>query len=272
MNFTFATQNQPCTLCIKVRSLKPCTVRLQVYDYERPNTLLTNRFKIFKNAAEEFDFYVQMPTASPRHTGILIFDDAIGDRPVEQETSFEVIGGAGGIKKYGPPKKLDIAQLKSPDVEEFMDFAWKFCFNLSTLASNPPGELYCSSSKKYQIQLTPILTDESGVEVSTPARINRFTNVIEVSKRKFLTLTVPGRICILCHEYSHKYLNNEASDELEADLNGLTIYLAEGYPRIEAFEVFINTFYALPSDENLQRFKHIEDFIARFDEFYFKAA
>ena len=48
------------------------------------------------------------------------------------------------------------------------------------------------------------------------------------------------RMAILLHEFSHFYLNDRMEDETEADLNGLLIYLALGYPRIEAYQSFFN--------------------------------
>jgi hypothetical protein len=78
-------------------------------------------------------------------------------------------------------------------------------------------------------------------------------------------MTVPNRMAILLHEFSHIFVNENMDDEVEADLNALNIYLSLGYPRIEAFEVFTQTFIDTPTDENKVRFDYIKNFIDDFD-------
>jgi hypothetical protein len=56
-------------------------------------------------------------------------------------------------------------------------------------------------------------------------------------------------------------------DEVEADLNGLLIYLGLGYPRIEAFEVFAVTFMDAPTEMNKVRFDKIKNFIENFESY-----
>jgi hypothetical protein len=73
-------------------------------------------------------------------------------------------------------------------------------------------------------------------------------------------------MAILLHEFSHVYLNENVDDEVEADLNGLLIYLGLGYPRIEAFEVFAKTFLSVPSDGNRMRYDKIKTFIDEFEQ------
>jgi hypothetical protein len=48
------------------------------------------------------------------------------------------------------------------------------------------------------------------------------------------------RFAILCHEFSHFYVNDNMDDESEADINGLLIYLGLGYPRIEGYQAFLD--------------------------------
>ena len=72
-------------------------------------------------------------------------------------------------------------------------------------------------------------------------------------------------MAILLHEFSHYYLNNTPEDEEEADLNALLIYLGLGYPRIEAENVFLNTFHQADTPENRKRWIKIKDVISNFD-------
>ena len=59
-------------------------------------------------------------------------------------------------------------------------------------------------------------------------------------------------------------MNVIQQDEIEADLNGLKIYLGLGYPIIEAHKSFLNVFKETPTEENKKRYQHIEAFIKNF--------
>jgi hypothetical protein len=74
------------------------------------------------------------------------------------------------------------------------------------------------------------------------------------------------RFAILCHEFSHFYVNEDMKDESEADINGLLIYLGLGYPRIEACEAFLEVFEHYPSQENKVRYDKIKNFIDNFEK------
>ena len=63
------------------------------------------------------------------------------------------------------------------------------------------------------------------------------------------------RMAILLHEFAHYYLNDNMEDEIEADRNGLEIYMALGYPRIDAYNVFLDVFENSPSELNMDRYK-----------------
>jgi hypothetical protein len=84
-------------------------------------------------------------------------------------------------------------------------------------------------------------------------------------------MTIPMRMAILLHEFSHFYLNSDISNETEADLNGLTIYLGLGYPIREAYEAFGTTFIGYPSEQNKKRYDIINKFIREYiDEYKIK--
>jgi hypothetical protein len=55
---------------------------------------------------------------------------------------------------------------------------------------------------------------------------------------------------------------------VEADLNGLTIYLGLGYPIKEAFSAFGETFIGYPSAQNKVRYDIIHKFIKDYIEEY----
>jgi hypothetical protein len=116
------------------------------------------------------------------------------------------------------------------------------------------------------IELLPTIIDSKGKELTTPARISRMTGRIQVSKKHFDEYTVPMRFAILCHEFAHFYVNEDMTDESEADINGLLIYLGLGYPRIEACEAFLEVFEHYPSQENKRRYDKIKNFIDNFEK------
>jgi hypothetical protein len=129
-----------------------------------------------------------------------------------------------------------------------------------------PEETYRSDDGQYFIQLKQQIKDANGKVLGTPARIGRRTGVIQVSKTQFEQFTIPMRMAILLHEFSHFYLNEKMDDEMEADLNGLLVYLGLGYPRIEAYQAFLETFKNTPSNLNKKRYDMINNFINNFEK------
>jgi hypothetical protein len=113
-----------------------------------------------------------------------------------------------------------------------------------------PG-LYYGDSVPFVIQYMRDIYTEDGKVHPTPARISIEDPVIQVSMEKFRTMSVPERIIILLHEYSHNFKNNDQDDEVEADSNGLDIYQDLGYPKIEAMNAFGDIM--ADTDNNYQR-------------------
>jgi hypothetical protein len=100
-----------------------------------------------------------------------------------------------------------------------------------------PG-LYSADNVPFKIQLMRnIYTDDGNIH-STPARISTERPLIQVSKTKFNEDTIPERIIILLHEYSHNFKNSDQDNELEADQNALETYNNLGYPKMEAVNAF----------------------------------
>lgn len=260
MRYTIGTRNMPCTIEVKVRASRPLTMRLQVYDEKKENTFLLDRTAPLAAGVTE-TYFVQMPLV-PALTGITVFDDERGEEA--DNGSIEVLS----IRKRGLPRQMDVSGMSDAKVRSFVRFAQRFAYNAGWLPTNEEGKYYCSDDGQFKIRFMAAIVDGNR-EVSTPARINKFTQVIEVSKRKFAELSVPERFCILVHEFAHLFMNEDPANELEADLNGLTVYLALGYPRIEAHEVFLKTFYDAPSDANMSRYRHIENFINNFDNYFY---
>jgi hypothetical protein len=254
MIFKVPTRHEELTLLIKVRTYQPEQIRLKVSDADQPNTAFTDRYKTIDG---ESIFFVRMPV-SPKNCLVCVYNEANGNLPVGSDNTIEV----ESITKEALDKKLDVIDFSNPLVRSFVNFATRLSYNAGSL----PSGTYVSDDKKFVIKYLPIIQD-NGVEQSTPARIDIDTGVIEISKKQFFDYTVPNRLAILLHEFSHVYLNDNVDDEVEADLNGLLIYLGLGYPRIEAFEVFAKTFLNAPTNQNKMRYDKIKDFIDNFEKY-----
>ena len=253
MIFKVPTNFQELTLQIKVYTYKPSTIRIKVIDALQPNTTFTNRTRIIDG---ESSFYVRMPVSS-KDVLVYVYNEDNGNLKGGQDNTFVV----DSVTQELLEKKLDVIDMGNAYVKSFITFATKFCYNAGSL---PTGN-YQSGDKIFVIKYLPIIED-NGQEQTTPARIDIDSGVIEISKKQFLDYTIPSRMAILLHEFSHVYLNDNVDDEVEADLNALLIYLGLGYPRIEAFEVFASAFKNSPSQLNKMRYDKIKSFIDNFED------
>lgn len=254
MNYKVNTRYEQMTLGITVQTLKPCKVRLKVVDADKPLTSFTNRYKTTKGSAK---FFVRMPL-SPKTVLISIYDDEVGNGKGDTQKYIRCTN----IQKLGLEKRMDEVDLNSYSVMTFVDFAQKFSFNASYLKPNT----YVSDALNYKIEYLPTIVGQNGMELRTPARISKTTGRIQISKKLFKDYTVPMRMAILLHEFAHFYLNENIDDEIEADLNGLLIYLGLGYPRIEGYQAFLEVFEKSPTQQNKNRYDVINNFIRDFEK------
>lgn len=265
MQFVAHTDNKPVVLMFRVVVRNKNTkIRVIVSDLQKPNTLYQNRYKTIDSNAV---FYVRMPQ-SPKHARVQIYNESNGDK--NGDDSFKLAD-----KQFLPLKsKFKINDIKNKDIRDFMIFAQEFCENASILSAGENGQ--CSvyvnesvygKSPKYRINYYDIIrTRKDNKPLNTPARISKITGVIDCAKKRFLEYTVPMRIAILLHEFSHYYINKEMENEEEADFNALLIYLGLGYPRIEAEQVFLKVFYKTPTDGNKERYNKIKGVIDNFEK------
>lgn len=238
------------TLKVNIKTAKPETVLLTVYDANNPMRVFTNRFMTING---EKSLYVRMPL-SP--------DIAIVEvRPKDKATKDNGNIKFEGVEKQPLQKRIDVNDIGNVKIRSFVDFAQRFCFNMDELEP----DIYTSNDRNFYIDLKDKITDKNGNEVNTPARVSRKSGIIQVSKKAFNRMTIPMRFAILLHEFSHFYLNQQIDDEIEADLNGLLIYLSLGYPRIEAYDAFLDTFKGVPSELNKKRYDVLNNFISNFE-------
>ena len=241
-------------LKVTVKTDSPQKLRLNVYDASNPKRVFTNRYK---TVSGEENFFVRMPL-SPEVAVVEVVTDKALVKKGEKDT-FKFIG----VEKMPLEKRIDISDISNSKIRSFVEFAQRFCFNMDELE---PNTIYTSNDRNYYIKLFSEIKNKNGVEVNTPARISKRTGVIQVSKKQFEQFTIPMRLAILLHEFAHFYLNEQMDDEVEADLNGLLLYLGLGYPRIEAYQAFLETFKGVPSQQNKERYDVINKFINDFEK------
>jgi hypothetical protein len=242
-------------LVLKIATSRPTVVRIKIYDEEKTKIVFTDRYKTV-NGQETF--YVRMPLTS-NSIIISVYDDKKGNTKATEEKNIKIVS----IEKTPLEKRLDVIDIKKRTVACFVDFAQRFCYNSAYMQT---GKSYQSENGEFLIEYVNNIVNSSGKILSTPARISKVSGRIQVSKNQFDTYTVPMKFAILCHEFSHYYLNENMDDESEADINGLLIYLGLGFPRIEAYQAFLEVFQGSPSEQNKLRYDRLDKFIKNFEK------
>lgn len=264
MNWSAKTYEIAQSINVVITTQKPEKIWLEVVDYDNNKRKFTQRYFIV-NGTETLQ--VMMPV-SPKKILISVFNEQNGKTKTDQTFKVDKISNSP-LKQ-----KLDVSFLQQKKVRNFVKFAQNFCYYLQETPAkgetNAEGKVssgvYKSTDGKFFIELFPTIKDSSGNELNTPARINKQTGVIQVSKRRFYNLTIPEMMAILLHEFSHFNMSDDIDSEIEADLYGLTIYLALGYPRIEAMEAWYGVFENADTLQNRKRYEIINTFISDFEK------
>jgi len=237
VTYTKNTGNRPCALELVLQSGQARNIFVTGYD-------ITNGDPYFRRICElqpgkRHVFYFGMPI-SPKVLKVQIFDQ--DNRMFSRPETFQL----------DEPR---LVQLKtsnvsmSQDDREFLKFAEWLAVNMKTLR---PGKDYVWLGK-FMIQLY------SDLDTPTPARIHATKDFIQVSKVDFLTMTLPRRVIILLHEYSHNYINDNPENESEADLHALSIYLSHGYPFMEAIYAFTKILHN--NEQSIERLQWMQQFM-----------
>lgn len=163
------------------------------------------------------------------------------------------------------------------ETNNFLKLATHFCQVAGFEPASANGRLFKTADDEFKIKYYDIIKDGlSGRPMNTPARIGHKSGIIEMAKCKTDKYTVPMRMIIILHEFSHKYKNPkiglEISNETGADINALYIFLGLGFSKIDAICVFANVFLKAQTQSNVQRLRKITDYIARFEAGEFATA
>lgn len=279
MYFTFPTYNVPFTLVVKVKTKKPECIVLQAYDVvdsmQKINGVQTmmpvktgyvNRKGIVNG---ERTFELKFPQV-PSKLNVDIFNKKNGKFKGTEDPTFT-------IEKFeAVPLKTKPVWLSERD-RNFIKFVQFFCENASHLSATQivngkeVPSVYRSDCGEFTFDYWDKIKDrKTGRKLNTPARIGHATGTVEISKEDFLKYTVPMRMVILLHEYSHKWKNPEDGNaigyETGADINALNIYLSLGYSEIEAHQAFLFVFKGAATEGNHKRYLIIKDFIKKFHD------
>jgi len=248
----FADTNRlPANIIVGLRCDKPTKVRIRAIDPYKYGAVYIDRVATF---AGDKEFEIRLPQ-SPNKLFIKVM--GVDNR---DNGAIEVVK----LEKAKLPQYLPC--LSGKKVASFLKFAREFCENAGILS----GGRYESDDRKYTIDYLPQIIHESGKVLSTPARISNSTGRMEISQKAFRNMSIPMRMAIICHEFSHFYLNEVQKDEIEADLNALTLYMGMGYPVIEAHKAFLETFHKSPTEMNKERYVYLKTFIDNFDTLKYK--
>lgn len=248
-------------LLVTIKSTGEIPIAIKAYDPQKPNTFYINRGG---NVNGTRTFKLKFPV-SPSWIKVAIFNPNNGNMALAEDDSFTV-------------EDIKVQKLEEYDVwwnketKDFYKFAVDFSENASILAAgnhkNPV--IYKSDDGKFQIDYYNVITDDkTGGALSTPARIAHRSGIIEVSKNHFLQYSVPMRLVILLHEFSHKYLNPKIGKRIDhetaADIQALYVYLGKGWSPVEAHLAFLHVFKGAANESNHKRYKIIDDFIMKYE-------
>ena len=245
----YKTLNYPLQIRLLLRTDKRRKIGLVARDSEHEKTVYTERWNTIDGKQELFILLPQ----SPKEIQIEIFNISKD----KNSQGIKVLEMQPMSLNYN----LNVVGIDNKGTISFLALAQEFAERASYLS---PG-FYVSEDGKFVINYLDTILSSTGIELSTPARINITTGQIQVSKKIIKNYTVPGVMAILLHEYSHVYLNAKASDEVEADLNAARIYLGLGYPRIELMNAWANVFYKADTPGNRDRWNKVKNFILKFD-------
>jgi hypothetical protein len=269
--FSFPTNRKQTTINAYVVTKTPQKITIVAYDKKKKNTQYLNHYGMVDRKSPDGlyrrKFEVLMPQ-SPDELKVVIynnsnFDKKTGKFKVRKDPTFKV-------EKFGVSKLRKWEIWMNQHTQDFVKFAQDFAENAGVLTSWEEGGktdtagLYQSDNKKFKIRYYDVIRNKEGKALTTPARISNKTAIIEVSKKAFAKYSVAMRMMILLHEYSHFYLNKNMENEIQADLNGLYVYLGLGYSPIEAHRAFLYVFNNADTEGNALRYKMIEKYILDF--------
>lgn len=247
------SNNRKFSLYITIRSAREKKFRVWAEEFQKRNSKYADREIVVKGERTiHFNFPVSPQTL---FIGVLNSENP-------QDTDFSVDLQEQELTTYN-------IWIDS-ETSDFLSLAVPFTQVSGFSSATDNGRIYTTSDKEFTIKYFNVIRDQkTGQPMNTPARIGHKTGIIETAKVKFDKYTIPMRLVILLHEFSHKYKNPkiglDITDEIGADINALYIYLGLGFSKIDAICVFANVFLKAQTKGNIERMRKIMDYIQKFE-------
>ena len=264
MKYIFDANKKPIDVRLKLVSHKPNNlIKTVVYDADTKR-VYSERIDKLTGSKEVI---IKLPLTSDKMI-IESFTKDNGRKPMGMDKSFELIINP---KKDMMPLKTYAVDMGTGDTE-FMNFIKKFITDLPHLSDSK--SVYRSPSGKFKIVLFDKLKSYNGEYLPTPCMIGTKSGTIEASKNYLMDMSVNQAVGVLSHEYGHYYKNplsnRPVSDEFGADLNGMTIFLGNGFGQAEYLNAFKKVFKGADSEQNRQRYRVMRGFAFKiYDGQYF---
>lgn len=252
MHKIYNSENRKFRLYIRLKCKGKKSFRLWAEDYGKKNSKYADRVV---NVENERTVFFSFPV-SPKN----LFIGCLNANDVKDK-EYEITLIEAPLESFDI--KLD------DEAKKFLELCIPFCQICGFTNAPSTGKLY--EHDAFRIKYFDVIKDVlSGKRLTTPARIGHSTGTIEVAKYRFDSFTIPMRLVILLHEFSHKYrnpkMNLPISNEFGADINALYIYLGLGFSKIDAICVFANVFLKAQTQQNIERMRKIMDYISKFEK------
>lgn len=249
MQFDLFPNKKPFHLILGLVIKRPVSILLTVFDSATKRVYAQRRLKLSKS----LDLLVKMPIVPDNLTARIVSEN---EAPGKESFNLERI-------EVAPDTQCPLELTKSDC--NFIAFAKWFAVELPHLEAGEKGTIY--QSEGFSILYIDRLKDGE-TELTTPARIDRSSGMIEVSKNAIADYTVPMLILMLLHEYGHKWKNpeygKEVANELTADIIAVHIALNLGFDYTEVENCYRRVFAKKDTELNRRRMKAITEFIRLF--------
>lgn len=251
MQFDLFPLKKPFHLILGLRIQRPLNIRITVFDSITKRIYAQRRLKLTKS----LDLLIKMPIVPDELTARIVAEN---QTPGQKGFSLEKI-------EVKPDTDCPLELTENDG--KFIAFAKWFATELPRLEAGEKGTIY--QSEGFSILYKDQLKDGE-TELTTPARIDQHSGMIEVSKKVITEYTVPMLIMVLLHEYGHKWKNpeygKEVVNELTADIIAVHMALNLGFDYTEVENCYRAVFAKKDTELNRKRMKAICEFIHLFRE------
>ena len=249
MIFEVPRQHNNQMIKIPVRTWEPQRLIVRATNPNKANTVYFDAAPVIRGR----DYITIKIPKMPPSVIVELYNDKMGN--IAKDPTFAI----GDVRMLPIKQNVGLTKIMDRNVGNFARFSDAFAENAGILSAQ--NSVYVSPDGKFRIDYKDVIRDDKGRPLRTPARIHSKTGIIEISKKYYVRMTVPGRKAINWHEFSHVFRNVNKADEIEADKNAITIYLLMGNPTGEAYKVFLKVFHNTPSNINRTRYNELKRFI-----------